>query len=287
MDKQMSYGDDYKPLPATSLADDVCIQVVPDVFSYTNKIVNLVFIGHPDENEFVLVDAGMPNSAPAIIKACERVYGSGCRPKAIILTHGHFDHVGSIIELLQHWDVSVYAHALEHPYLNGDQQYPEADPTVEGGMLAKLSPLFPNDPINIESHLKPYPADGTVPYLEDFKWVHTPGHSPGHVSLFRENDRTLIVGDAFVTVKQDSLYKTLTQHKEINGPPRYFTTDWSEAYRSVQKLHQLQPEAVITGHGAPMSGRELKENLDKLVQDFKEVYVPDYGKYVKKNDLLH
>ena len=54
------------------------------------------------------------------------------------------------------------------------------------------------------------PSDGTVPHLPDFKWIHTPGHTPGHISLFREKDQALIVGDAFVTVKQEYLYKVLT-----------------------------------------------------------------------------
>ncbi|OLO27054.1 hypothetical protein BTR23_21210 [Alkalihalophilus pseudofirmus] len=59
--------------------------------------------------------------------------------------------------------------------------------------------------------------------MEAFRWIHSPGHTPGHVSLFRDADRTLIVGDAFVTIKQESLYSVITQEQQISGPPRYFT----------------------------------------------------------------
>lgn len=53
--------------------------------------------------------------------------------------------------------------------------------------------------------------------MKGFRWIHTPGHSPSHISLFREEDGCLIVGDAFVTVKQESLYKVLTQELELAG----------------------------------------------------------------------
>lgn len=73
-----------------------------------------------------------------------------------------------------------------------EKSYPIPDATVEGGMVAKMSPLFPNEPINLDDHVKTLEADGTVPYLPEFRWIHTPGHSEGHVSLFRDNDKALI-----------------------------------------------------------------------------------------------
>lgn len=98
--------------------------------------------------------------------------------------------------------------------------------------------------------------------------------------LFRDKDRSLIAGDAFVTVKQDSVYKVFTQEQEINGPPRYLTPDWTAARESVKKLAGLKPEIAVTGHGLPMMGNELRESLDKLAERFDEIAVPDYGKYV-------
>lgn len=280
MDKEMNYGDDYKFIPTSSIGNGIGIEVLPDLYQYTVQIVNIAFIGKPGSNDFVLVDAGMPSSANRIITATEERFGKNSRPKAINLTHGHFDHVGAIIELINHWEVPVYAHPLELPYLTGQQSYPEPDPTVEGGMVAKMSPIFPNEPINLGNHVQALPSDGSVPHLPDFRWIHTPGHSPGHVSFFRESDRALIAGDAFVTVKQESLYKVLTQEKEISGPPRYLTTDWEAARESVKQLESLQPSAAITGHGLPMTGEELTKNLQKLVHEFDQIAIPDYGKFV-------
>lgn len=281
MDKELTYGSDYKYIPATSVGSGIGIQVLPDVFSHTIQIVNICFIGHPEKEEFVLVDAGMPESAEMIISAAEEHYGPGAKPSCILLTHGHFDHVGAIIELINHWKVPVYAHQTEIPYLTNKMSYPEPDPTVEGGMIAKMSPLFPNEPINLGDHVQALPADGKVPNLPEWRWIHTPGHTPGHVSFFRDTDKALIAGDAFVTVKQESLYKVLTQEQEISGPPRYLTPDWDSAWQSVKTLESLKPSAAITGHGLPMTGEELSKNLEMLARDFDKIAIPDYGKFTK------
>ncbi|WP_054636517.1 MBL fold metallo-hydrolase [Thalassobacillus sp. C254] len=280
MEKEMHLGGDYKIIPATSLADGLSVQVLPDIYCKTIQIVNIAFISDSQNTkEFVLVDAGMPGSAKEIIAAVQETFGEGARPQAIFLTHGHFDHVGAILDLITHWQVPVYAHNEELPFLQGNKSYPEPDPSVEGGMIAKLSGMFPNEPVDLGNHVQQLPLDGTVPFLKEWKWHHTPGHTPGHVSFFRERDRALIAGDAFVTVKQEYLYKVLIQEQEISGPPRYFTPDWLQAEASVQKINQLHPAVAVTGHGLPMAGDQLKEGLISLVENFQEIAVPDKGKY--------
>jgi glyoxylase-like metal-dependent hydrolase (beta-lactamase superfamily II) len=62
-----------------------------------------------------------------------------------------------------------------------------------------------------------------VPGAPGWRWIPTPGHSPGHISLLRDSDRTIVAGDAFTTTKQESLVAALTQRAEIHGPPMYFT----------------------------------------------------------------
>lgn len=280
MDKNLHYGEDYKFIPATSVRSGVGIEVLPDLYQYTIQIVNIVLYGDPSTKEFVLIDAGMPKSAEAIISVVEDRFGRDSRPKAIILTHGHFDHVGGIIELLEDWNVPAYAHPLEMPYLTGKESYPQPDPTVSAGMVAKMSPIFPNEAINLGERITAIPSDGSIPYMPDFRWIHTPGHTPGHISLFREQDRALIAGDAFVTVKQESLYKVFTQTKEISGPPQYLTTNWQAAQASIEKLAALKPSAAITGHGLPMQGEELTRELRKLVDHFEQIALPKQGKYL-------
>jgi glyoxylase-like metal-dependent hydrolase (beta-lactamase superfamily II) len=277
----MKQSRDHKSIPMTSVSAGKGREVKHDVYYYTNQIVNVIMIGDPQQGEWVLVDAGMPNSGEELLSAAEDRFGVNKAPSAILLTHGHFDHVGSIVDLIAHWKVPVYAHPLEMPYLTGEKSYPEPDTSVEGGMLAKLAFLYPHEPISIKEAIHTLPADGSVPGLPDWQWIHTPGHSPGQVAFFRKSDQTLISGDAFITVRQDSLYRVLIQKEEINGPPRYLTTDWPAAWESVKKLEALQPKSVVPGHGTAMKGKDLSNGLKKLVQEFDTLAIPEYGKFVK------
>ncbi len=245
-------------------------------------IVNVIMFGDPaaGAGNWVLVDTGTAGSATTIRELAKTRFGDNAPPAAIVLTHGHFDHVGTAEILAEDWDVPVYAHALEHPYLNGKASYPPADPWVGGGLMALLSPLYPTRPVNLGSRLRALPQDGSVPAMPGWRWLHTPGHAPGHISLWREADRTIVAGDAFITTGQESAYEVAVQKPEMHGPPRYFTPDWQAAGRSVAQLAELEPELVVTGHGKAMQGPQMRAALHKLAADFERIAVPKDGKYV-------
>jgi glyoxylase-like metal-dependent hydrolase (beta-lactamase superfamily II) len=101
------------------------------------------------------------------------------------------------------------------------------------------------------------------------------------VSFWRDADRTLIVGDAFVTTAQESAYAVAVQRPEMHGPPMYYTVEWDKAARSVAQLAELAPETVITGHGVPMQGPEMRAALGRLAREFARVAVPRNGKYLR------
>jgi glyoxylase-like metal-dependent hydrolase (beta-lactamase superfamily II) len=253
----------------------------PGVVRLVHWIVNSYLVGEPEIGAWVVVDAGLTSgSARMIISSAERRFGVGAKPAAIILTHGHFDHVGEVEQLARHWAVPVYAHELELPYLTGRSAYPPPDPTVGGGLMARLAGLYPRRPIDLGSRVQPLPPDGVVPGMHGWRWLHTPGHSPGHISLFRFTDRYLIAGDAFVTTRQESLLAVLTQRQQVSRPPAYFTPDWEAAYRSLERLMALEPEVAATGHGIPMAGERMRAQLRTLVHSFRERAVPIHGRYV-------
>lgn len=258
--------------------------VTRDIARLKTWIVNLFYVGDPANgpNDWVLVDAGMPTWAGSIIRHAERRFGRGAKPRAIVLTHGHFDHVGPLKQLLRRWDVPVYAHELELPYITGQSAYPPPDPTVGGGMMARTSFLLPRGPFDFRPKVMPLPSDGSIPHLPGWRWIHTPGHTPGHVSLFRESDRALIAGDAFVTTEQEALMSPLMDEEVMHGPPMYFTQDWSAARQSVQKLADLDPFIAATGHGPPMFGKRLLQALSWLADDFDRAALPHQGRYVRQ-----
>ena len=254
------------------------LELVADgVAGVRTVFVNVFAVAHGDT--WTLVDAGIYGSGERILRRTREQMGNR-RLEAIVLTHAHFDHVGALPRIVETHHVPVYIHAEELDYLRGSRAYPPPDPSVGGGIMARMSSLYPRTPLSFTGDARPLPDDGAVPGLPEWEWIHTPGHSAGHVSLFRRRDRTLIVGDAFCTTRQESLLAVATQRPELHGPPAYYTTDWDAARDSVRALAALEPVAIAPGHGQPMVGPETAAALHELARRFDEVARPTTGRYV-------
>ena len=252
--------------------------VAPGVAGLRVMMVNVYAVRH--DTGWTLIDAGLYGSAGHIRRWAAEHFGN-TPPDAIILTHAHFDHVGALDELVNEWNVPVYAHFEELPYVTGERAYPPPDPSVGGGLMARLSQLYPRHPIDLGPRVQELPPDFNVPTLTGWQWVHTPGHTAGHISLFRPADQTLIVGDAFCTTRQESFLAVATQRPEMHGPPAYFTTDWDAARDSVRRLAGLGPQFIAPGHGHAVSGTEWRDSLRELANRFDEVARPREGRYVQ------
>ena len=255
--------------------------VTADLARLRIGFVNVYFSGTPGAAApWSLVDTGLAMGAASILDIAANRFGVDARPSAIILTHGHFDHVGALEALLAVWDVPVYAHTAELPFLTGRADFPPPDPTVGGSVLGRLTPPSPEQGIDLGDRVQALPVNHDVPGMPGWRWIHTPGHSPGHVSLFRASDRTLLAGDALSTTRQESAYTVLAQPKELTGPPAYFTIDWDKAERAARTLAALKPAILAPGHGEPMKQASLAEDLAVLARDFNDRVRPRHGRYV-------
>lgn len=250
-------------------------EIASDVAWLPIVFVNTYFLGGAG-GPWILVDTGIPGSAAKVLKAAKERFGASTRPAAIVLTHGHFDHSGNARQLAEEWDVNVYVHPLEWPYLTGKSPYPPKDPTV-GGAIALMSRFFPTRSANLQDRLRRLDPDGRVPGIEGWQWIHTPGHSPGHVSLFRDSDRTLIGGDAFATMDMSNFPAVVLKTKRLSLPAPPFTPDWQSAGRSVTSLAELDPVTIACGHGAPMNGPKLAGEFRLFASAFTP---PPHGRYV-------
>lgn len=175
------------------------------------------------EEGITLVDAGMPFMARGILRFLDELQAGPLQ--RILLTHGHSDHVGAIKAIRQSRPVPVFAHSVEIPYAEGQLAYPRRK-RPETNLPRGLAEPLPQDQ---EGNL--LGVAGLTPY-----W--TPGHSPGHVAYYHEEDGVLLAGDLF-TAKRG----------QLRPPMAIFTGDMAEAVRSSAIVSTLKPRRLEVSHG--------------------------------------
>lgn len=265
-------------------------EIAPGVVCVPTSFVNTYLLGEPG-GPWAVVDTGLRPFASKVIAAAEERFGRDSKPVGIFLTHGHFDHSGSARVLSDHWGVPVYAHRLELPYLTGRSGYPPPDPTV-GGAIAMLSRVLPHDGIDLGGRLRTLVSvasvpdvlddEGPLPGLPGWKWVFTPGHSPGHVAYFRAADRTLIAGDSVATLDMESYLELAIKQQEISTAGAPFICDWEKYAASLQTVADLEPLTLACGHGIPMGGGEVADDLARFARHFAP---PAHGRYLPEPAL--
>jgi len=251
--------------------------VAPDVYRVSTGISN-AYLVVVSGGGYVVIDAGDKGYGEKIRRAAEDLF-EHVRPNAILLTHGHFDHAGGVPELLAVWpDVPVFAHALELPYLNQDVRYPPGDPTV-GGVMAEMSRFLDTSrPTRLPRHAEAFAEEaGELDMMPGWQLRPTPGHTPGHVSFWNEEERILIAGDAVVTMNQDNPLVLISGRPVIDHPPPYATYNWHHARQSARALAELEPLHLLAGHGKPISGGHVAKELSRFAANFP---APKRGRYV-------
>lgn len=195
-----------------------------------------------DQEGITLVDAGMPFMAKGILSFLDQLNAGPL--KRILLTHGHSDHVGAIKRVLEKNHLPIYAHRLEIPYMEGALPYPRRR-KVERNVAPGLAQPLEENP------------DGGLSTIAGLKPYLTPGHSPGHVVYYHEEDRVLLAGDLF-TSKAGKLHR----------PMPMFTADMAEALKSSRIVRELAPLHLEVCHGKPV--KNPVEHLDAYMRDTAE-----------------
>jgi len=238
-------------------------EIAPGIAIVPTLIANAYLVG--GSASWVLVDACTPGHERLIQRAADRRFGPRSHPRAILLTHGHFDHAGSAAALAAAWGVPIYAHRRELPYLTGQSNYPPFDLTSPG-FFTRIARFFPTSTVNLGRLITALEPGQPIPGLPDWEIIESPGHTPGHIAFFRRGDAALIAGDAVTTMNLDSFWETVTRRRQVCRPPVPATSNWSDARRSVELLAALRPSLIAAGHGLPMRG--AAEALAALAGDF-------------------
>ena len=238
-------------------------EIAPDVAIVPTLIANAYLVG--DAASWVLVDACTPGNERRIQRAAERRFGRGSRPRAILLTHGHFDHAGSAAPLADAWGVRIYAHSLELPYLTGRALYPPFDLTSPG-FFTRIARFFPTSTVNLGARVSCLEPEQAMPGLPDWEMIATPGHTRGHVSFFRRSDGVLLAGDAVTTMNLDSFWAPSPGASGCAGHPCPPPLTGNLPDKSVEVLASLRPSLIAAGHGVPM--RDAADELSRLAENF-------------------
>ncbi len=198
-----------------------------------------------DDNTVILVDAGTPNSLPGIKKAMEEARMPFERLDKIIVTHQDIDHIGGIKSIIDELpEVKVLAHETDKPYIQGEKKLVRLNSNFMNRINAlpkeeriKILDMFKNAHVKVNTTL----TDGEeLPYCGGIIVIHTPGHTPGHIGLYHEKTKILIVGDAMNVIDG-----------QLTGPNKQTMNDEDAkiALNSLKKFNDYDIENVITYHG--------------------------------------
>lgn len=225
-------------------------EVAEGVHFITHAHVNCYII--EDDEGVTLVDAGLPSMWPMVLEALE---SRGRRPdevKALILTHGHFDHVGFAARAQQEWDVPVMVHPLDvhlaaHPYRYKPQRNRFLYPLTHPKSLPLLGRMAAAGALTVKGvkDVKQLPTGTILPVPGQPIAVHTPGHTDGHCILHLPDRDTVLSGDALVT---------LDPYTGTTGPQivaSAATKDTRLALASLDAVAATGATTVLPGHGDP------------------------------------
>lgn len=219
------------------LADDVHL-----LDGFPPYAINVYLIGD------VLIDAGTRHASGRILRQLR-----GRTLAAHALTHAHPDHQGASHAVCEELGLPLWCG-------DGDAE------AMESGRIMERQP---DHPINrLIGRVFPGPAHPVARRLREgdhvagFEVLDTPGHSAGHVSYWRESDRTLVCGDVFTNID------TLTGLPGLHEPKPFFTPDPARNRTSMRRLAALEPRLVLFGHGRPLRNpAKLAAFADGLPRD--------------------
>jgi glyoxylase-like metal-dependent hydrolase (beta-lactamase superfamily II) len=211
------------------------------------RLMNVFLLA--DEGGVTVFDAGCSDMAPALAAAGARLGGI----KRVVLGHADCDHRGAAPGL----DAPVYCHPA-------DRVAAESDSSVRDYWdLAQLSlwarPIYPKLLTGWDGGA--VAIDGTVEEGDEiagFKVVHLPGHAPGLIGLYREEDRLALVSDCVYTINPET-----GRSNAPHVPHRAFNQNTDQARSSIRKLAQYDPSVVWTGHVKPVSGPDVAAQLER------------------------
>jgi glyoxylase-like metal-dependent hydrolase (beta-lactamase superfamily II) len=221
------------------VARDAAVRLAPGVWRIPTTVGDLInsFALVDDDGSVTLVDAGLRRGSRKIRAGLAALGAQPAAVRRIVVTHAHRDHAGGLRRLVSDTGADVVSHEREAPYLRDGRSS-----RFGGGRRQSFHKVTVAEQF----------LDGTLlPVAGGLRVIHTPGHTPGHVSLLHEPTGVLITGDALFNVRG------------VRYSPGWLCTDAELNRKSADVLGEFDYEIVAFTHGP-----EIRTDARKAVRAF-------------------
>jgi glyoxylase-like metal-dependent hydrolase (beta-lactamase superfamily II) len=198
------------------------------------------------DKELTLIDTGMPHKTKKILRyITNELQRTPSDLKTILLTHCDIDHIGNALELRNITGAKIAAHSQDAEVIAGKKI--RATPKSGMRILFKI--------LGSLMRVKPFQVDILInegDNLSGLRVLHMPGHTIGSIALYDSKRKVLFIGDTLGY-----------RGGVVQSPSKSVTMDMKQAYRSIEKLKDLDFTVMLSGHGEP-----LKSNASDKVAEF-------------------
>jgi hydroxyacylglutathione hydrolase len=219
------------------------MEIIRNIHILPGRMVNCYLISN--EDGIILIDTGLPGNSSKIINYIKQnLNRSPSELGTIVITHNHFDHVGSLSKMKEITGAKVAIHPDDADYIRGKEKH--VGSKFMNALIKMYQIIYRTKPVNPEILLN---NDDMV---DGYQVIHTPGHTPGSICLYNPENKVIFVGDNL-------------QYKDgkLQSPGNRLILDPEKYKDSMKKLLNYDIEVILTGHTPPVTS-----NSHKLLEDF-------------------